>query len=68
MASWRRDDAQFVHDLIAWFESGPGLELHPFESDLLSRNRLTRLERTAVVIQFAVVAIFTTAVVAFLLL
>ena len=68
MARWRSGDAQVLHDLIARFESGPGLQFDRIGAIAVSRKRLTRLERIVVAIQFVVVAIFMTAVAAFWLL
>jgi hypothetical protein len=53
MARWRSGDAQVLHDLMARFESGPGLQFDRFRA-----IELTRLERMVVAIQFVVVAIF----------
>jgi hypothetical protein len=55
MARKRSGDAQVLHDLIARFESGPGLQL--FSAQGIAMQTLTRLERIVVAIQFVVVAI-----------
>ena len=65
MARWWSGDAQVLHDRIARFESGPGLQFDRIGAIAVSRKRLTRLERIVVAIQFVVVAIFMTAVAAF---
>ena len=63
MARKRSGDAQVLHDLIARFESGPGLQL--ISAQGIAMQTLTRLERIVVAIPFVVVAIFMTAVAAF---
>ena len=55
MAKWRSGDAQVLHDLMARFESGPGLQL--ISARGIAMQTLTRLERIVVAIQFVVVAI-----------
>ena len=58
MARWRSGNAQVLHDLIARFDSGPGLQFVRIGASDQSLKRLTRLERMVVAIQFVVVATF----------